>query len=545
MEQPNPTPSQSRFWRFGLPIVGSILFAVAYTQPPLYYSNQNQYFLHALAASGYGDLAHDWLANTADPTPVFSTLMAWLYQTVGEWSFHVGFFLLLQLYFLSWWAVVAALPYFPDSRLGRIALVGLLILSHSALARALSVHWTGTDYVWYLQAGVANQYLLGAGLQPSVFGVLLVSALAAFAWNRPLLAAFTIAMACTLHSTYLLHGAMLVAGMICQEAFHKRFKAAIAVALVAGVGVSYVVGYNWLTFGPTDPEQFAKAQKVLAEVRIPHHAVIGRWLDWVAWLQIGLCAVGVVLYSKTRLLGPLLVGLLGGFFLTLLQWGTGHSTLALLFPWRMSAVLIPLATGAVSVLIIAGIDRLPIRAFLLGLIALCGSISVLAGPYIMVQHLGYQSSAGEHGVLEFAKENRRDRDLYLLPGGFPKPSTSKGTGSATFVPLQDTGRPAIFELQRFRLATGASVYVDFKSIPYRDQDVLEWYRRVNDSGHWYQQQDWDRSGIIDTLRREGLTHVVIPAGVPIQSASLTTVYLDHYYRIDRIEPESEENRADD
>ena len=53
----------------------SFVFGVSYTQAPLYYSNQNQYFLHGLAAAGLGDLHQDWLANTKDPTPVFSWIV--------------------------------------------------------------------------------------------------------------------------------------------------------------------------------------------------------------------------------------------------------------------------------------------------------------------------------------------------------------------------------------------------------------------------------------------------------------------------------------
>ena len=43
--------------------LGTILFALAYTQAPLYYSNQNQYLLHGLATAGYGHLDGDWLAT--------------------------------------------------------------------------------------------------------------------------------------------------------------------------------------------------------------------------------------------------------------------------------------------------------------------------------------------------------------------------------------------------------------------------------------------------------------------------------------------------
>ncbi len=34
------------------------------------------------------------------------------------------------------------------------------------------------------------------------------------------------------------------------------------------------------------------------------------------------------------------------------------------------------------------------------------------------------------------------------------------------------------KLLEFRLATGAPALVDFKAIPYRDVDVLEWRRRL-------------------------------------------------------------------
>ena len=53
----------------------TLVFSTAYTQSPLFTSNQNQYFLHGLAHAGYGYLHEDWLANTLDPTPVFSFLV--------------------------------------------------------------------------------------------------------------------------------------------------------------------------------------------------------------------------------------------------------------------------------------------------------------------------------------------------------------------------------------------------------------------------------------------------------------------------------------
>src|SRR6185437_10945384 len=76
----------------------TLLFGIAYTQPRLYYSNQNQYFLHGLAWGGLGNLHDDWLANTADPVPNFSALIAFTYRYLHESFFYIYFILLLGIY---------------------------------------------------------------------------------------------------------------------------------------------------------------------------------------------------------------------------------------------------------------------------------------------------------------------------------------------------------------------------------------------------------------------------------------------------------------
>src|SRR5262249_24211492 len=93
-------------------------FALAHTQAPLHYSNQNQYFLHGLAQGGRGDLDRDWLAITADPTPVFSAAVAWTYRYIGEWPFQTMYFAMLMGYFVSLAALLTALPSLRSGRGG-------------------------------------------------------------------------------------------------------------------------------------------------------------------------------------------------------------------------------------------------------------------------------------------------------------------------------------------------------------------------------------------------------------------------------------------
>src|SRR5262245_25880138 len=77
------------------------LFALAYTQSPYVWSNQHQYFLHGAALAGFGDLRNDWLANTTDPTPVFSWLVALAYRTAGPSLLAAIYFVMLMAYFIA------------------------------------------------------------------------------------------------------------------------------------------------------------------------------------------------------------------------------------------------------------------------------------------------------------------------------------------------------------------------------------------------------------------------------------------------------------
>jgi hypothetical protein len=172
---------------------------VAHTQSPLYFSNQNQYLLHGAASGGHGHLAHDWLATTRDPTPLFSALVAIAYAAVGPWLLQPAYFAMLMGYFLAARWLVAAVPGFPDTRPARIGFAALFTLAHAAILRWASVELTGGDYPWLLQAGLAAQYMLGPGIQPSAFGVLLLVAVAAFAHGRVVLASALAALACWFH----------------------------------------------------------------------------------------------------------------------------------------------------------------------------------------------------------------------------------------------------------------------------------------------------------------------------------------------------------
>ncbi len=528
-----------------LPLVCAVLFAVAHTQSQLYYSNQNQYFLKGVAAGTDTPLSHDWLVNTADPTPVFSKFAEVCVRYVGEWPFQVVFFVAIVAYFLATWRLVGKLPFAPRSPVGWVAWAFAFTAIHSGLLRWASTKLVGEDYLWFFQSGLANQYLLGPGLQPSVVGVLLLWAVAEYAGGRSILAAALAAGATLVHSTYLLPAAMLTAGFLVHLLMLKQWKSAILTALAAVLLVLPAVAYILVVFAPTNGATFAESQRILAEVRIPHHCSPARWFDWAAGLQVVWMLLGLVLFRKTRLFVPLAV--LSGVVVvgTLAVIVTGNPTLSLLFPWRITAVLVPVST---AVVLVAGVGAVERRAhtrrermggleptgsrFETGcVLVICFALAAFASAGIVRKlRLGYRDPESETELLAHVAATRTDADLYLIPAKFPDPPKSSGVYSKTFTPPQ----PAFSDLARFRLATRGRLFVDFKAIPYKDADVIEWHRRVSKVASWYTTADWDANGVTDQVTAEGVTHVIVPTDKTVTSTRLVLEFETPKHRLYRV-----------
>ncbi len=525
----------------------SFLFGIAYTQAPLYFSNQNQYFLHGLAYAGSGALDVDWLANTADPTPLFSTLVTAIAWCGQAWLFYAVYVLLLGVYFHALLDLGQLVAGPKDPRLFRFTLAALLVLSHSALARYVSYRIVGQDYPWYLQAGLAGQYVLGPVLQPSTFGVFLLWSIVVFCQERPFLAVFLAVLAATWHSTYLLAAGVLTLTYILMFMSYGQARRALFMGLLACVLVAPAVLYAVVTFGPATSETFAEARHILVHQRIPHHAIVDRWCDGIALLQIAWIALAITLIRGSRL-GAVLGSLfLAGILLTVLQLLTASDALALLFPWRFSVLLIPAATAVVfSKVITLGLRSVPswnlarrhcLEAADLVIIA----AALLGGAFIMERKMGYRGGGEETALLTFVKDTAKRGDLYFVPVNRPNPNPSRGSISADFrppPPSDPNSRVIPFELQRFRLATGAPIFVDSKSIPYKDVEVLEWHRRVETCLKTFDLLE--RKGFAEAraeLRECGATHLVAPAGMEIHAPGFRDVYGDRYYRVYRLTPD--------
>jgi hypothetical protein len=515
------------------PIVATAVFALAHTQSPLYYSNQNQYFLKGLANAGVGDLRADWLANTTDPVPVFST-----YVTVGQylgggWVYQATFFAALMLYYLGLRAFLRAANEaqreraVPD-RWNESLFLFLLVLTHSAASRLASDRFIGTDYPWFLHAGLANQYILGPGLQPSVVGVGLLWSLVAFVRGRVMLAVMLASGVNLVHSTYLLPSALLVFGILVQLwRSGSSWKQIFTVAGVSLAVVAPVLVYNFTQFGRADGSNFAEAQRLLADERLAHHTRPARWFDSAGAFQLVWLFFSWLLLLRTKLATVATVALGIALVLSILAIVTGSPTLALMFPWRLSAVFVPVST---AVVLGFAVQRLMLQRWSLIFAGLAAVLAAVSVALVQTGH-GYAEPTVEDSTLEYIRTQAKPGDLYVIPAKLGKPTTARGVYSNTFMKPLDPTKPVYFEFARFRLYTRAALYIDFKSIPYRSDEVMEWHRRLVQCEGWFADNKWAERNVIAELRQAGVTHVVAPKSLRLSDNDLTLLHDGGAYEV--------------
>ena len=462
-----------------------------YAQSPLFTSNQNQYFLHGLANAGFGNLESDWLANTRDPTPVFSILVEYTYRIFNStYVFYIYYFILFGVYLFSLVGIAGTLFDISNSSLKLTLITGLLLFHSAALRFLLSIS-LGPDWIYLFEGGLAGQRVLGAVFQPSSFGVFLLLSIYLFLKGRILLSFVAIGLAVTVHPTYLLPSAILVfAYLLCIYLADQKFKAVLLYSLAAIIIISPILIYVFNSFGGATPFGYSRAREILVNYRIPHHADIREWFNITSVIQLGLIILATYLIRNSRLFVIMLVGILSAVLLAMVQIFLNNTSLALLFPWRISVLLVPISVTVILVSVLAKIftrystqiNRYRLWLITVNLTIIFGLVIIGAVRFSIDQ--SRQSMSPEHILFETIRGGGSDDDVYLIP----------------------------LKLQDFRLATGKAAYIDFKSIPYLESEVLEWYRRNQVAGQFYSKKKPDCAWLYKISKEEGITHIIIEKG---------------------------------
>lgn len=454
------------------------------------FDNQNTYLLQGLASSGYGFLSEDWLSGTRSPFFLFSEIVRG-FNTIGflEGLHILEFFLILG--FAASALIIFECSLSIDGSNGSVRYLYVFIVSVLCLHSPFTIE------------GMADQYVLGKYLQPSEFGVLLVLSVAAFVAEKPLWPYVLAAAAGMFHQSYLLPGAFLVVTFVSYDAVLRGRigSAAIGAGLALAIA-SPVLLYSVVNFFPSDGETFRLSREILAEARIPHHALPSIWFDETQLLKLLFITLGIGLsyFVNRRLTYVMTLTALLGAAASGVALLADSNALYLLFPWRISTVLMPLASIVMAIRV-AGLaldHRLP--ALIPGFLArgvMIGLIAAVAGlSFADRLRASDPQSAQEPGSASMLQSREAE---YLALVEFVR-----GTGTMGELYLHN---PVRFE--SFRIRSGMPVFVDLKSHPYRDAEVVEWWRRL----HWA----WDlflggrgcEHALIEEMRDQRITHVIV------------------------------------
>lgn len=454
----------------------SFVFGIAYTQKPLYYDNQTTKFLHGLAQAGYGFLENDWLANTIDPLPAFTFLVRETYFYLSEYTFYFYYIIIFGVYVYSVTGIVDLVFKINSNKLKYLAFFTIIIVLHCL---NIQIKFIDLDTALNIHYGLAEQYVLGPYFQPSNFGVFIILSIYRFLHRNYFLAVACLAVAATFHPTYLMG-----AGIICLTytiIIYKNEGSLIKVISVTGIAALLllpVFSYMYFQFRPTAAEFWAKSQYIIVQLRIPHHSIPQVFLSKPsAYLQIVLIVWALYLIRSTKVFSVIFIPFLITATLTGIQIFYPNNTIAFIAPWRLSAVLVPSATSIIVAWFVSYLfDRYSCQIFKHKKTIMSASLATISMIFIVGLYNQAQMFATQDksiSMLNFVKQTTQHGDLYLVP------NKNK-------------------ELRKFRLYTGAPILVNFKSHPYKDVEVLEWYRRNLAAQEFYEASS-DRQ--CDTLKQ--------------------------------------------
>jgi hypothetical protein len=489
-------------------------FALSYAQSPLYTSNQNQYFLHGLARAGFGFLRDDWLVHTAEPTPLFTWLVQGVAAFLPTWTFYLLYAALMGVYLFSLLAIASSV-FDLRAPAKRTLMLATLVLLHSAALRYILARLVSPEAGFVLEGGVAGQRLLGVVFQPSAFGVFLLLSVALFLRKRWLAAVLALGAACAVHPTYLLSAGVLLATYVVVTAWKPaQRREALVMALLGAAVLAPMAAWAFLSFRPSGPDLYARAADILIRLRLPHHAIPIKWLDATVAAQAVLVVTALVLIRRSRLFVIVLVGAVFVAAATAAQMAGGDPTLALLFPWRLSTVLIPISTTCIAAAVVgAGLDRWGGRPrrhrWVQGVALAAVGLAAAAGVYRFWAESEAQRTDPAAPMMAFVADHLTRGDVYFID---PK-------------------------LQDFRLRTGAPIVVEAKAIPYRDSEVAAWFDRLKVARNFFRSRPEGIScGTLTTaVEAFGATHVVLsPQQLGLQCPQLEEQFSDGEYAVYRI-----------
>ncbi len=452
--------------------------------------NQFQYILRAINPST-AQLQNDWYLTTSDANYIFTNFSKIIYLNFNIHGIVLAGIILNGLGFLY------------------LTKIGLLFLNHEnkslpfLLSSVLAL--TLSNFTLEIDWGLAGMGVFSPSLQPSSFGIFLIVAiyylikhcrdLNGISKNHSSFRLFNIYLliAATFHPSLIISGIILYFSFLLSiikkrklNSFHlyTSFSALVIISL-------FNLRFIWATLRSQGLE-FQEAQYFLALERIPYHAVPTYFMGLENTLRVIIMIMFVALFSNSYRTA---VETLFFQFLTIVtliillsQYFAFNPAISLSLPWRITGLLYPLAVVYILVdffnfireknfekiktsfylliLVLLAISNTRFTVLLLLIVFFqlfkkaIVSIVILTSIMIISLLVGFQNQ------LQVNSAWNQSKDIFISS----KDITEVRNWGAGIVPE---------EFSNLRSEYRFSLYVDYKSVPFFPDDLVEWVKRVN------------------------------------------------------------------
>jgi hypothetical protein len=332
--------------RLALHFLMGIVLTIIYPMQELFSGNQNIYFLWGMADLLPNAFAADPLLISPNPYPAFSWLITLFpIRFLSFWTTAIYVFLSF-IYSFSLFGIADRIAPLYKNRTQFFSFVTLFLFLHSSPIWGTYFNLVfDVDLRWVWDSGIAEQGVLRGYLQPSVFGVFLLLSLYQVMRRNYALAILCIAPAAAFHASYVFLGGIMTILILLQSNFGKKNLLAAVILLLLVLPYSYYIFSNFVQVDET--MKMAINQAVMAGYDENIHINPANWLGPKLYLQLLCMVIGAIALWKTHLRTVILGVIVFGILLTALAYVVDNTTLISLNPWRVSILIMPIASIAI------------------------------------------------------------------------------------------------------------------------------------------------------------------------------------------------------
>lgn len=455
----------NNFDKKNLSLILTGLFLLTFSQQVLFKENHALLVYALKNLELFKNLNNDFVADFTNHVPIYTGLIFFLTKYFSIKSIYFLHYFLLFICTFSIFKILDKIFNFENLEV---------------------IFWFSLYFIVFHEnsffAGVAGQSVINQTLQPSSFGVFFFVSLAFYLNSHLLLSILCLCIAVYFHPTYLIHSIFFMLGYSVLDLRNKSYKKIFKQNLIFILFIIPVVIFLYRNFIIEDTLINNFAQKILVEERIPHHANISHWFSYKDLISILIIFIGLFFIRKNKSLFIVLSSItFVSLLISFIQFYFGNYFIALLFPWRSSIFIIPITSMIILSILIKKTTFKNIM----------GYKSVIFFFIIIFSVFSFKSFFTEE---KYNKKLRDKNDLFSL--------INKNKIDLLITPIY---------LEDIRLNTSTPIFVNWKFHAFKNDEIIEWYKRVKIINEFYsasnKNQQYSLLNEIDSI--QNTSHILI------------------------------------